>query len=230
MKNLPMHRLAALLLLLAGLAPAAAQTPADMGTALEAMRRDFPLDHGALAGQLAGKAPDEARRVAYAGLERFGAAHLNAILAAPPPLLIDLEARQGALLRAIAVRDVALCARVGDRGFFSAEALAGAPPPGLDDYGAALIAAAKAGAGRTPPAPDVSEEDFNAWLGAVAKIEPGVPVRDMLLVPGARAAASPDQLCRGAAAMHEAAARLPAGVAERMARILLRSVIGAARR
>jgi hypothetical protein len=226
-----MRRLAALLLLLVPLAPAAAQVPPGFPAAtLEALRRDFPLDYGALAGGLAGKAPEEARRLAFAGVERFGAAHLSSVLAAPDSLLLGLEVRQGALLRALQGQDVGLCARVGDRGFFSAEALAGASPLGLDEYGAAVVEAAKAGVGRAPSASEVTKEDFNAWLDAVARIEPRVPVREMLLDPALRVAATPDHLCRGAAAMHEAVAKLPAAVGARIARLLLRSVIGAARR
>lgn len=222
-----MRRLAALLLLAALGAPASAQ-PGPPSAALEAMRRDFPLDHAALAAELARKAGEEARRAAYAGLERFGRAHLDAILAAPAPARLALEARHGAMLRALERQDVALCARVGDRGFFSAEALAGAAPPGLDDYGAALVEAARAGAGRTVSS-QVTAADFTAWLAAVARIEPAVPVRAMLMDPAVRAASSPERLCRGAAAMHEAVAALPPDVAERISRALLRSVIGSAR-
>jgi hypothetical protein len=213
-----------LLLLLAAAVPAAAQPPA--GT-LEAMRRDFPLDHQAIAATSAGKAPGEARRLAYAGIDRFLRSRSSAILAAPGPALVSIEARQGALLRALGRQDMRLCATVGDRGFFSSEALAGAPPAGLDDYGVALVEAAKAGSGAASPAPLATKEDFTAWLAAVARIEPDVPVRDMLFNRELRAAAGQDHLCRGAAAMHEAVAGLPPAPRERVARTLLRSVLGA---
>jgi hypothetical protein len=218
-----------LLLFGAVLAPAAAQPLAGPPTGtLEALRRDFPLDHAALTRELSGKDPDEARRVAYAGLDRFLRGHLNAILAAPGPSLVALEARQGALLRALEKRDVRLCAAVGDRGFFGEEALAGPPPSGLDDFGAGLVAAAKAGAGaaRTPPTPVAA--DVAAWFAMIEKIEPDVPVRAMLSDRALRAASSPEKLCRGAAAMHEAAATLPGGQGERMSRTLLRLSIGSA--
>lgn len=223
---------AAFLLLAAALAPAPAQAPAGLPTAtLEAMRRDFPAEHAALSASLAGKAPGEARRLAYAGIDKILSERVEAVLAAPGPALVALEARQGALLRALGRQDVGLCAIVGDRGFFSPEALAGAAPPGLDDYGAALIGAAKAGAESTaaPPAP-ASKEDFRAWLERVAKIEPGVPVQAMLTDRELRQASSPDHLCRGAAAMHEAAAALGGEAGERVARTLLRSVIAVRRK
>ncbi len=213
------------LLLLAVVVPASAQPPA--GT-LDTLRRDFPLDHQALAASLEGKTPQEARRLAYAGIERFLHSRRAAILAAPAPSLLDLESRQGALLRALAKQDPRLCAKVGDRGFFSGEALAGAAPPGLDEYGTALIEAAKAGSTSRPAAPaGTGKEDFDAWMAAVAKIEPEVPVRSMLLDRNVRLASSPDHLCRGAAAMHEAVALLPAARAERLSRTLVGSVIGA---
>ncbi len=226
MKALPMRLLAALLILLIA-APAAAQLPS--GT-IEAMRRDFPLDHQALAATLAGKTPDEARRLAYAGIERFLRSRRAAILAAPRPSLIALEARQGALLRALAKRDVQLCASVGDRGFFSSQALAGAAPPGLDEYGIALVEAAKAGSTSAAAAASavMEREDFLAWMAAVEKIEPQVPVRTMLLDRSVRLASSPDHLCRGAAAMHEAVASLPPERAERLSRTLVGFVIGSA--
>jgi hypothetical protein len=44
--------------------------------------------------------------------------------------------------------------------------------------------------------------------------------------PSARARATPVQLCRGAAALHEAVAKLPADQAGRIARLLLGAVIG----
>jgi hypothetical protein len=211
---LPMRLLAALLLL-AVTVPAVAQPPSRT---LDALRRDFPLDHAALSASLAGKPPEEARRLAYAAIDQFLRAHRDSILAAPGADLVAIEARQGALLRALETQDVRLCAAVGDRGFFSAEALAGPAPAGLDEYGAA-------GGAATAPA---SREDLQAWLAAVAKIEPAVPVRALLSDPARRAASSPEHLCRGAAAMHEAAVSLPAGQRERLSRTLLRSVIGSA--
>lgn len=219
----------ALLVLSAASAPVAAQPPAAApGLTLESMRRDFPLDHQAIGATLSGKSPEEARRLAYGGIDRFLRSRRSAILAAPGPLLIAIEARQGAMLRALAKQDVRLCATLGDRGFFSAEAAAGPPPPGVDAYGAALIEAAKAGAGTARLAPVATKEDFQAWLAAVRKIEPDVPVWEMLTDRELRASASPDHLCRGAAAMHEAVAALPGAGGERIARTLLGSVIGTA--
>lgn len=224
-----MRILAALLFLAAALAPAGAQPPAAApGLTLEAMRRDFPLDHQTIIATFEGKAAEEARPLAYAGIDRFLRSRRSAILAAPGPSLVALEARQGAMLRALAKQDVRLCATIGDRGFFSSEAAAGTPPPGLDAYGSALIEAAKSGAGTARAAPLATAEDFQAWLAAVRKIEPDVPVWEMLTDRALRAKASPDHLCRGAAAMHEAVAALPAGAGERIARTLLSSVIGSA--
>lgn len=226
-----MRPVAALLLLAAALAPAAAQAPVGPPPAgtMEALRRDFPLDHEALSRQLAGKAPDEARRLAYAGIDRFLRAHSSAILAAPGPSLVALEARQGALLRALERQDVRLCAVVGDRGFFGEDALAGPPPPGFDEFGAGLVAAAKAGAGPPRSAPAAATpEDVAAWFAMVARIEPDIPVRQMLGDRALRAASPPEKLCRGAAAMHESAAALSGGAGERMSRTLLRLSIGSA--
>lgn len=229
MKVVPMRILASLLLLLAMPTPAAAQAlSGPVGPILEAMRRDFPLDHQALAATLQGKAPEEARRLAYEGIDRFVRGRRAAILAASGPSLVSIEARQGALLRSLQKQDVQLCARVGDRGFFSGEAAAGATPAGLDEYGVALIAAAKSGAAVTPPPPLATREDFLAWLAAIEKIEPDIPVWKMLTDRELRARSSQDHLCRGAAAMHEAVAQLPAPARERVARTLLSSVIGSA--
>lgn len=223
-----MRRFAAFLIFASGFAPAAAQPPAGASAPiLEAMRRDFPLDHQAIAAAFAGKPPEEARRLVYEGIDRFLRGRRASILAAPGPSLVAIEARQGAMLRALGKRDVRLCAAVGDRGFFSREALAGVEPAGLADYGVALIEAAKAGF-RAPATSPAAKEDFLAWLAAVERIEPEVPVRAMLSDRELRAAASPDHLCRGAAAMHEAVAALPAGRRERVARTLLSSVIAAA--
>lgn len=227
-----MRRLAALLILAAAPAaaqPAAAPVAAPAGASapiLEAMRRDFPLDHQGIAASLAGKPPEEARRLAYEGIDRFLRGRRDSILAAPGPLLAAIEARQGALLRALGKQDARLCANVGDRGFFSRDALAGTEPAGLADYGLAMIEAAKAGF-RAPPTPASTKEDFEAWLAAVGKVEPAVPVQAMLFDPALRAAASADHLCRGAAAMHEAVGTLPTGRRDRIARTILSSVIAA---
>src|SRR5687768_15772982 len=159
-------------LFLAVASPAAAQPPA---ATMEAMRRDFPGDHSVLAAELAGKTPEEARRLAYAGIERFLRAHRDRILAAPTSSLVAIEARQGAMLRALGKEDVQLCAAVGDSGFFSVAALAGSAPPGLDDYGVALVEAAKVGMPGLA-APPASREDYLAWLAVVDKIEPWIPV------------------------------------------------------
>jgi hypothetical protein len=219
---------AALLILIATLTPANAQPASgSVEPVLEAIRRDFPLDHQALAATLAGMPLEERRRLAYAGIDRFLRGRRAAILAAPGSMLVAIESRQGAMLRALSKQDVGLCARVGDRGFFSSEAAAGAAAAGLDEYGIALVEAAKAGAGTAPAQPMAAKEDFLAWLAAVEKIEPGVPVRAMLADRELRARSSPDHLCRGAAAMHEAVAALPPATAERIARTLLSSVVGA---
>ncbi|HEX8125448.1 MAG TPA: hypothetical protein VF548_07695 [Allosphingosinicella sp.] len=220
-------RLIAFLLLLICAVPAAAE---PLTGTLDALRRDFPLDHQPIAAGLAGKPPEAGRALAYAGMESFLRARGGAILAAPGPALRSIEARQAALLRDLAGRDPALCAKVGDRGFFSPDALAGAAPAGLDAYGVALVEAAKAGAGTARPATLATKEDFLAWLAAVDRIEPGVPVRAMLMDPALRAKASPDHLCRGAIAMHAAVAGLPPEPGERVARTLLSSVIAAAGR
>jgi hypothetical protein len=220
--------IAALFFLGATTAPAFAQPPTNVpGATLEALRRDFPADHAAIAGQIAGKTPAEARRAAYAGIERFLRDHLGAIESASGPTVVALEARQGALLRALGGQDVKLCAIVGDRGLFGPEALAGPAPAGLDDFGVALVAAAKAGAGAADPAA-VKPEDIQAWLAMLRKIEPDVPIQEMLTDRERRAASPPDHLCRGAAAMHEAGAALPDGQGERMSRMLLRLSIAAA--
>ncbi|HEX8468781.1 MAG TPA: hypothetical protein VF620_13350 [Allosphingosinicella sp.] len=224
-----MRFLAALLIFAASTDTAAAQPPPGTPTrTLEAMRRDFPIDHQALAATLAGKPPEEARRLAYAGIDRFLRSRGAAILSAPGSTLVAIEARQAALLRSLGRQDVGLCAKVGDRGPFSSEALAGPAPAGLDEYGEALVEAAKAGAGIGAAEPLMTKEDLAAWLAALGKIEPGVPVLAMLQDRALRARSSPDQLCRGAAAMHEAVASLAPGPRERVARTLLRSVLAAA--
>ena len=221
-----MRLLAAFLILSAAFAPAAAQAPAAAPVrTLEAMRRDFPLDHQAIAATLAGKPAEEARRLAYAGIDRFLRSRSGAVVAAPGATLLAIEARQASLLRALGKQDVRRCATVGDRGFFRSEAAAGAAPPGLDDYGVALVEAAKAGAGTARAPALAGKEDFEAWLAAVEKIEPGVPVRAMLFDRALRLKSGPEHLCRGAAAMHEAVAALPPGAGERLARTLLRSVL-----
>ncbi|HEY0112876.1 MAG TPA: hypothetical protein VGB59_06950 [Allosphingosinicella sp.] len=225
-----MRILVALLILTAAAAPANAQPPSDtLAPILEAMRRHFPLDHQAIAASFAGKPPQEARRLAYAGIDRFLRSRRGAILAAPGSMLVALEARQGAMLRALAKRDVQLCAAIGDRGFFSGYALAGESPPGLNEYGVALIEAAKAGSGISPTTNPAAKEDFLGWLAAIEKIEPGVPVRAMLGDRELRARSAPDHLCRGAAAMHEAVAMLTPDRAGRVARALMESVIGSPR-
>jgi hypothetical protein len=223
-----MRIVVAFLLLPALSAPVFAQPQAaPPDRTLEALRRDFPIDHQGIAAALAGKPPEEARRLAYAGIDRFLRSRTAAVLAAPGASLIAIERRQAAMLRAMGRQDVKLCAAVGDRGFFSSEAAAGAAPAGLDDYGVALVEAAKAGAGPARPPSPATKEDFTAWIAAIAKIEPAIPVWRMLQDRELRARSTPDQLCGGAAAMHEAVSALPAGADERLARILLRSVIGA---
>src|SRR5690349_20034206 len=135
-----MRLLAFLLVLAAGAAPAGAQPqPGASGPILDALSRDFPLDHQAIAAALAGKPPEEARRLAYEGIDRFLRGRRASILAAPGESLAAIEARQGAMLRALGRQDLSVCAAVGDRGFFIREALVAAEPAGLTDYGVALI-------------------------------------------------------------------------------------------
>lgn len=211
------------LILLAG-APAMAWAQ-NAGPVLEALRRSFPVEHGALSAQVRGQPAAAQRRLAGEAMERFRLNHLESILAAPGSRLIALEVRHGAMLRALQRRDVRLCALLGDRGFLGPEARAAAPPPGLDDYAVAVIEAAAAGRGRPAPAA-VTREDFQAWFDAVARREPNVPVRQMLTDRALRERATPEQMCAGAAAMHEAVADLPPERAARVAATLTRSALG----
>jgi hypothetical protein len=71
--------------------------------------------------------------------------------------------------------------------------------------------------------------DFRAWLDAVKRIEPDVPVEAMLLDKAVRDKAPADHLCRGAAAMHEAVAALPPEAAARMARQLVSAAVRSGR-
>lgn len=226
LESLRLRVIVALLFASAAWMPVSAQT--ETLTPLrtfEAMQRSFPTDHRALVGSLIGKTPKEARRLAYAGIESFLRTRRAAILAAPRASLIALEAQHAAMLRGLERKSTRLCAAIGDRGFFSPEALSGEPPLGLDNYGVALVEAARDGVGRQVLAPPASKEDFEAWLGVVEKIEPALPVRAMLSDKDLRMNASPDHLCRGAVAMHEAIAALPPDQGERMARILLGAAI-----
>src|ERR1044072_5520250 len=96
-------------LLLAVAAPAAAQSSAALPSAtLEALRRDFPQEYAALASGLAGKTPEEGRRLAYAGIERFLDGHRAQILAAPGATLVAIEARHGAMLRSLGRESLSL--------------------------------------------------------------------------------------------------------------------------
>jgi hypothetical protein len=199
-------------------APAVAQS----GPA-EALRGSFPAEHAALSAKLAGKAPEEARKIAYAEFAAFLAARRQAILGAPAATLRDLELRQGAMLRALGREDVRRCALIADLGFFSAEAAAVPPPPGIDEFAAALVAAART-VSAAPVAP-AGRDDFLAWIAAAEKSEPGVPVRLFLTDKAARAASPPASQCRAAAALHEAAASLPGAAGERMSRTMLGIVL-----
>lgn len=221
-----MKSLLTLILLIVAASGAAAQAPAA-GPVAQALRRSFPQDHAALVHSLAGQPPEAARRLLHEAMERFHHQHLAAILAAPGPRLLAIEARHGAMLRALGRRDTRLCAVVGDRGFFSRQARAAAPAPGLDDYAVALIEAAAAGHGQAAPAAATSA-DFAAWLAQVERREPDVPVRAMLSDAELRARSSPEHLCAGAAAMHEAIADLPPDVAARVAARLAQSTLSAA--
>jgi hypothetical protein len=220
----------ALAILGVALVPAVAQAQADVPIrTLRAIERDFPRDHRAIEPVPAGKRPEEARQTAYAAIDAFLRQHRDAILAAPGSALVAIEGRIAALLRTFERNDVGLCATLGDRGLFSSEALAVAAPPGLDDFGVALVEAAKAGGNTSLGSQGATKEDFLGWLSAAEGIEPDVPIRAVLVDPELRKRSRPDQLCRGAAAMHEAVARLPPGQRERIARTLLGSVIGSAK-
>ena len=192
----------------------------DMPSITEALQRNFPERHAELAGKLAGETHANARQVVSETMDRFLEDYRADIVAAPGPRLIAVEADAGRMLRALGRQDMAFCAVVGDRGFFSPEALDGAPPPGLDDYGAALIEAAAAGRGRAAPQ-KAALEDVTDWLAHVARREPGIPVKDFLSDRELRRTASDAQLCGGAAVMHEAVSDLPAESAARMAAMLV---------
>lgn len=208
-------RVLALFLAFSLAAPAAAQSGP-----VEALREAFPAEHAALSAKFAGKAPEEARKIAYADFSAFLASRRAQILGAPAAVLVDLELRTAALLRSLWREDAARCALIAEFGPFSQEAAAAPPPPGLDEYAAALVRAAKAGADPRL-APPAGREDFDAWIAAAEKIEPGVPVRRFLTEKGTRAASPPASQCRAAAALHEAAARLPGPAGDRMARTMV---------
>jgi hypothetical protein len=194
------------------------------GAVVEALRRTFPEEGAALASRLAGQTTEAKRRLTSEALERFQRAHRSAILAAPGARLVALEAWHAALLRELEARDAGLCALLGDRGFFGPEARGAAPPAGLDAYAVALVETAAAGSGRAaPPAPTM--EDLEAWLAEAQTRAPGMPLRKILADKAVRAASSRAQVCRGAAALHEAVATLPPDQAARVAPFLVEALV-----
>jgi len=88
----------------------------------------------------------------------------------------------------------------------------------------ALVEAAAAGAGRPPPEP-ADPADVQAWLAAVNRQAPDVPLLRLLAEPARRASATPHELCAGAAATHEAVAALTPQQAARIAPTLVRAVL-----
>jgi hypothetical protein len=211
-------------LIAAAASPALAQSPSPR--LLQSLRTHFPQEHEALAARLADQSPASARLIAAEWLEKFHQDHLQSILAAPGASLIAIEARHGAMLRSLQRRDLRLCSVVGDRGFFSRDARAAAPPEGIEDYSIALIEAAAAGRGRAAPQA-AANEDFLAWFAEMERRDPSVPVRAMLQDRDLRRSSSDEHLCVGAALMHEAAAALPPDRAARIAAVLVRSILGA---
>ena len=223
-------RLLLTLIALAIAVPASGQAPAEPGAAvLDAIRRQFPEEQAAISSAVSGRIGDAARPAAHAAIDAFLGRHAAAIGAAPGPALVAIEARHAAVLKAVARKDVALCAVAGDRGLFSAPALPAFAAEGLGDYGVALVEAAKAGATPAATAPELpTQDDLKAWLAQVERIAPDVPVGRMLADKAVRQSASADHLCRGAVAMHEAVGALPAAQAGRIARVLVAATVARA--
>jgi hypothetical protein len=210
--------------LIGSISPALAQSsPARI---LDSLRSHFPQEASALSARLAGKSPEAARLLLGEALEKFHQDHLREIMAGPGERLIALEARHGAMLRALGARDKHLCAIVGNYGFFSSEARVAASIEGLDDYAVALIELAAAGRGRAPPRALV-KEDIDAWLTEAERRGPQIPVRAMLLDSQVRASAGDENLCYGAALLHEAAAALPPEQAAIVSSTLIEALLGA---
>jgi hypothetical protein len=224
--------MAAILLASAFAAPASAQAataaPSAQAAApapiLGALKRHFPAEHAELSASLAGKPAAETRRLVYRAMLQFQRNHADEILGAPDKTLLALEATQARLLEAIAARDTGLCAKLGDRGFWGAEAQAAAPPPGIEKYGAELIEAAAAGQDKAG-AGDPDVKDLNAWIAGAERLAPGVQVERMLTDAQARAAASPQQLCTAMIALHKAVAGLPVEQGARISAMMLGSLL-----
>ena len=194
---------------------------------LAALAHRFPAEHRSLVAGLAGASGAELDRRLNQGLGGFFKGKTEEILRAPGPMLVALEGRHGALLRAIGREDVPLCAVIGDKGFFSGRALPRSQQGALVSLGVTLIETAHAGAGRTAAEAvrGADAADLQAWLARVDAIEPQAGVRQLLSDSALRAAAPPARLCYGAAAMHEAATSLPPDQGARVATLLLRSLL-----
>ena len=194
---------------------------------LAALSRRFPAEHRSLVAGLAGASGADLDRRLSESLGRFFKGKMDAIVRAPGPMLVALEGRHGALLRAIGREDIPLCALVGDKGFFSGIAVPRSQQAALVSLGVTLVETAHVGAGRTAgeAVRGADAPDLQAWLSRVDAIEPQAQVRRLLADRAFRAAAPPEKLCHGAAAMHEAAVALPPDQGARVSVLLVKSLL-----
>lgn len=245
--------LAFLLLALLGPAPAGAQkagglppgvTAADRASfergllsvdragLFQRLKRDFPADYEAMIRDLLrqAKASNGNKQVmeqaGFRAIRGFYAAKLSAIVNAPPSFLADYNARELNFVRKLAAQNLGLCSTYVMSGFAPGTVVPDDLQVDMGQVGIAMIAAAKAGAGRPvdPLRGPTPSADMPAWFAKMRELDPSEEMR-RFLAGDQSVAADPATGCRLGTNLYRAIAALPTEQSARVTAYLITSAV-----
>jgi hypothetical protein len=193
---------------------------ADEGGSLGALRTGFPDAYAAFKSKAKARraaSDDEIRALAFAFARDFGLDHLDALRAAPAPVLREYAASQSALVEALEAQDVERCAAYVMTGL---PGKAGFPPETArlaDDTARIQLKAIRQGAARPVAAAKFSDAAWRAWLEAMARR--GVTWAELAALSSSAANRAPlAERCRVGVAVYAAIPELPPGLADEATR------------
>jgi hypothetical protein len=204
----------------------------DRAGLFQRLKRDFPADYESMILDLIRQAKasngnkEVMAQAGFRAIRAFYKAKLSAIVNAPAPVLNDFNARELNFVRKLAAQDLALCRDYVMTGFAPGTEVPDNLVIDMNQVGLAMLAAAKAGAGRPvdprrgpPPA-----DDMNPWFAKMRELDPSDEMRRFLSGDQSMAA-DPAVGCRLGTALYQAIAALPSEQSARISAYLIATAV-----
>jgi hypothetical protein len=187
------------------------------GAALfDAIERNYPDEYRALIDTMYRQSaahpgdPELSKTLRTRSIIQFYKRRTGGLANAPAPALNRINARQLALIRALARDDVALCAEFATTAFIGKFDLPASYQPRASALGILMVEAAKLGESQAqdPNRKALAEEDGSRWYESLLRIEPSREVEAAIAGEDSEGIGTPEMQCRIGLALYAAIEKL----------------------